>query len=113
MKNNLPITEELDFHYLLSLLPPLQGEPEFAMLPELFSILSSDKEGYEKLIDLCNFCGGETIKIPTIEELSDSIEALQYFYDTEIKGMSRPDMTSPKILNLANKVKRIYNARQD
>ena len=47
MKNNLPITEELDFHYLLSLLPPLQGEPEFAMLPELFSILSSEKEGYE------------------------------------------------------------------
>lgn len=113
MKNNLPITEELDFHYLLSLLPPLQGVPEFALLPELFSILTSDKEGYEKLVDLCNFCGGETIRVPTIDELSDSIEALQYFYDTEIKKIQRPDLISPKVLMLSRKVKEIYDVQHD
>ena len=108
MKNNIPITEELDFHYLLGLLPPLTGEIEFAWLPELFAILSTDKPSFEKLIDLCNFCGGETLRIPTIDELSDSIEALQYFYDTEIKGMTRTDIISPKVEDLVRKIKAIY-----
>ena len=49
----LPITEELDFAYLLSLLPPLKDEPEFAWLPELFSIV-----GHESLIRLCKYAGG-------------------------------------------------------
>ena len=111
MNNNLPITEELDFHYLLGLLPPLTGESEFAWLPELFSILSVEKSAFEKLIDLCNFCGGETLRIPTIDELSDSIEALQYFYDTEIKGLSRTDIVSPKIEMLVRKIKEVYYAQ--
>ena len=71
-KIDLPITEELDFHYLLELMPPLHNIPEFAWLPELFSII-----GYEKLIQLCKYAGGETIAIPTIEELTSSIESLQ------------------------------------
>lgn len=76
----LPISEELDFQYLLQLLPPLEGEADFACLPELFSIV-----GVEKLITLCKYAGGVTIKIPTIEQLLSDIEALQYFYDVYLK----------------------------
>ena len=65
MKNKLPLTEDLDFHYLLGLLPALTDEPEYAWLPELFSTI-----GYQSLLDLCEYAGGETIRIPTIEELS-------------------------------------------
>lgn len=77
---NLPITEELDFAYLLELMPALHHVSSFAWLPELFSIV-----GAEKLILLCKYAGGETISIPTLDELSTSIEALQYFYDIRIK----------------------------
>ena len=43
MSSELPISEELDFQYLLQLLPPLENEPEFAWLPELFSIIGAKK----------------------------------------------------------------------
>lgn len=75
----LPVTEELDFAYLLTLMPPLHNVPEFAWLPELFSII-----GHEKLIQLCKYCGGESIQIPTLEQMTDSIDALQWFYDVYI-----------------------------
>ena len=80
MKSDLPIPEELDFQYLLQLLPPLENEEAFACLPELFSII-----GAEKLITLCKYAGGETIKIPTLKQLLKDIESLQWYYDVYIK----------------------------
>lgn len=77
--------EDNDFIYLLELMPVLHNVPEFAWLPELFSII-----GAERLISLCKYAGGETIKIPTIEELSLSIAALQLYYDNEIKQQHKP-----------------------
>ena len=79
MSNELNTTEELDFQYLLQLLPPLEDTPEFANLPELFSII-----GAKSLIKLCKYAGGETIRIPTLSQLQRDIEALQWYYDTEI-----------------------------
>lgn len=76
----LPITEELDFHYLLTLMPVLKSLPEYSNLPELFSII-----GYAKLVDLCRYAGGETIVVPTLEELSKSVNSIQWFYDVYIK----------------------------
>lgn len=78
--SKLPTTEELDFAYLLELMPPLHNIPEFSWLPELFSII-----GHEKLLLLCKYAGGETIRIPTLDELVTSIDALQWFYDVSIK----------------------------
>ena len=75
--------EELDFCYLLALLPLLKKVPEYAWLPELFSII-----GHKSLIDLCRFAGGETIKIPTLEELNTSIQSLQWYYSVFIRGKS-------------------------
>lgn len=73
--SKLSNTEELDFCYLLALLPALKEVPGYTALPELFSIV-----GHKALIDLCKYAGGETLQIPTLEELNDSIEALRWYY---------------------------------
>ena len=105
MKNNpeLPITEEIDFHYLLTLLPPLHDIPEFAWLPELFSTI-----GLNRLIKLCQHAGGETITIPTIQTLSNSIEALQWFYDVHIKKSKQVSEIPLNLLPTVQRVKYIY-----
>ena len=101
MKDDLSIKEELDFQYLLQLLPPLENEPEFAWLPEVFSII-----GARNLITLCKYAGGETIKIPTLDQLSTDIDALQWYYDVYItKKKSVADIP----LNLADLVLKIQN----
>ena len=106
MKSELPITEELDFQYLLQLLPPLEDEGAFACLPELFSII-----GAEKLITLCKYAGGETIKIPTLAQLLEDIEALQWYYDVYIKKSKStfdvPDNLIGKVAVIVNKFKEI------
>ena len=103
--SDLPITEEIDFHYLLSLLPPLYQVPEFSWLPELFSIID-----YQSLIDLCRYAGGETIKIPTLDQLADSVEALQWFYDVCIKKTKLEHGVPYRLLELYQKIKEIYYA---
>lgn len=104
MKSELPITEELDFQYLLQLLPPLEDEEAFVWLPELFSII-----GAEKLITLCKYAGGETIKIPTLNQLLENIEALQWYYDVYIKKSKStfdiPDNLIGKVTLIVNKFK--------
>ena len=99
MKNDLPITEELDFAYLLDLMPALHDMPNFALLPELFAIL-----GHEKLILLCKYAGGETIKVPTLSQLSDSIEALQWFYDVQIKHTKEITEVPVRLHPLVNEI---------
>lgn len=108
MHNNETIStkDELDFHYLLSLMPPLHNVPEFSWLPELFSII-----GHEKLILLCKYCGGERIRIPTLEQLTDSIEALQWFYDVQIKKIKPITDVPVNLHSLFSKILEIYNVR--
>ena len=90
--SNLPITEELDFEYLLEMMPALHDKPGFTWLPELFSIIGADK-----LVTLCKYAGGETITIPTIEELSTSVESLQIFYDVRIKKTKQISDVPPEL----------------
>ena len=81
MKNSqLNLTESSDFHYLLTLMSALEDEPAYSSLPELFSII-----GHEKLLLLCKYAGGTEIKIPTLEELQTSLEALRWFYQVYIE----------------------------
>lgn len=106
-KNSIPVTEEIDFQYLLGLMRPLHDVDEFAWLPELFVLI-----GHEKLIDLCRYCGGETITIPTLDQLSESIEALQKYYNIYVKKTeSLQDISDNKLRNLVLKIKSIYDAR--
>ena len=104
MASRLPITEELDCAYLLELMPPLHDVPEFSWLPELFSII-----GHERLLLLCKYAGGETITIPTIEQLTKSIDALQLFYDINIK-QCKTNMDIPiDLRDIYMKLVDIYN----
>lgn len=103
MGKELSITEELDFQYLLQLLPPLEDTPEFACLPELFSII-----GARKLITLCKYAGGETIKIPTIEQLSKDIDALQWYYDVYISKKKSATEVPIELRDLVLKIKSVY-----
>ena len=105
MNKNLPLTEELDFHYLLTLMPPLSNEPEFAWLPELFSIV-----GYESLIKLCKYAGGEHIRIPTLDELSDAICALQWFYDVQINCCRSEEEIPARLYPMYCRIMEVYNA---
>ena len=103
-KRKLPLTEELDFHYLLTLLPPLKDEPEFSWLPELFSII-----GHEKLLLLCKYAGGEKIRIPTLDELNFSINSLQWFYDVEIKHSKKYSDIPSIYVDEVSKIKIEFN----
>lgn len=104
-KGNLPITEELDFQYLLGLMTPLHEIPEFSWLPELFSII-----GYEKLLLLCKYAGGETIEIPKVEQLQESIDALQWFYDTMISKKKDVKEIPATLSKLVEKICYVYNS---
>lgn len=103
MDKELPVTEELDFQYLLQLLPPLEETQEFANLPELFSII-----GAKNLIKLCKYAGGETITIPTLEQLLRDIQALQWYYDVYIKGSKSSAEIPPELIELVSIIRREY-----
>lgn len=102
----LPLTEELDFSYLLELMPPLHEVPEYSWLPELFSIV-----GHERLLLLCKYAGGESIKIPTLDELNDSIDALNWFYDVFIKGSESITNVPVNLHKLVARIEEIYETR--
>ena len=103
----LPITEDLDFSYLLGLMRPLHNLDEYSWLPELFSII-----GYERLIELCKYCGGESIRIPTLDELSRSLDSLQSFYDVCIKKTRELDDIPATSFDLVQKIKEVYDVRE-
>lgn len=103
----LTLTEEIDFAYLLNLMPPLHDEGEFNWLPELFSII-----GHEKLILLCKYAGGETIKIPTVSELSYSIQALQEFYNIHVKKCKKISECPADLRELVQRIYDVYTARE-
>ena len=104
MSKELPVSEELDFQYLLQLLPPLEGEPEFSWLPELFSII-----GAKNLITLCRYAGGETIKIPTIAQLTADIEALQWYYDVYVTHKKSAGEIPADLRALVAKIRSVYS----
>lgn len=106
MKDKLSVTEELDFHYLLALLTPLYNVPEYSWLPELFSII-----GYNRLLTLSKYAGGEIIKIPTIDELELSMNALQWFLDVDIKKSKDENEVPLEYRDLFCKIRKVYNAR--
>lgn len=105
LDSKLSSTEELDFHYLLTLMPVLEEVPAFSWLPELFAIL-----GHEKLIKLCRYAGGETIQIPTLEELSNSVESIQWYYDVYVKHTKEVSAVPVKHKDMVSRIAGILNA---
>lgn len=101
MKHKLPLPEQIDFHCLLSLLPALHNIPEYAWLPELYSLIDEDA-----LTKLCSVAGGETIRIPTLAELQHSTDALQWYYDIYI---AQRKQLKELPAELSESVKQIYD----
>ena len=104
----LNLKESSDFACLLELMMPLKDDPQFACLPELFSIL-----GHEKLLLLAKYAGGAQIKIPTVEELNDAIEVLQWYYNIHIAKTKKlthaPFKYRPSILKLEEIYRDVIN----
>lgn len=106
MKNQkLDITESSDFHCLLELMLPLYNIDEFAWLPELFSIV-----GHEKLLLLMKYAGGATIKIPTLDELNKSIEALDWYYKVYVVKNKYKKSIPVEYRPLVAKIKEVFDA---
>lgn len=102
----LDITESSDFYCLLELMVPLYNIQEYAWLPELFSII-----GHENLIRLAKYAGGESIKIPTIEQLTESLEALNWYYRVYITRKKRRKSIPDDLIELVDKIKEVYDAQ--
>lgn len=102
-KVDLDLTQTSDFACLLELMIPLKDEPSYACLPELFSIL-----GHEKLLLLSKYAGGSEIRIPTVEELNDAIQALQWFYDIHVKKIKKLTHSPFKYRPIILKLEEIY-----
>ena len=103
--SELSITETSDFHCLLELMLPLYQVEEYAWLPELFSII-----GHEKLITLAKYAGGATLKIPTISQLSNAIEALDWYYKVYVAKNKYRKSIPPEYINLVDKIKEVFDA---
>lgn len=100
-KKTLNNEEQLDFAYLLELMPPLHSISEYGLLPELFSIV-----GHESFLKLCKYAGSETIKIPTLSELYRSMKALQIFYNVYIKKSG--ELVPYEYVDLVDKIWKVY-----
>ena len=101
----LSITETSDFHCLLELMLPLYQVSEYSWLPELFSIV-----GYDRLLMLSKYAGGATIKIPTIDELTTAIEALDWYYKVYILRTKYRKSIPQEYRELVAKIKEVFDA---
>lgn len=99
--NELSRKEELDFCYLLTLLPALKEIECYQWLPELLSTI-----GHRSFIDLCKYAGGETITIPTLQELQEAITALEWYYkcfiDKTVDVKEVPQDSIEKVMKIWN-----------
>lgn len=101
----LDITQSSDFYSLLELMLPLYNVEEYECLPELFSII-----GYQKLLLLSRYAGGVTIKIPTLEELSKAIEALDWYYKVHVTKQKHRQSIPEDYQELVERIRGQLNA---
>lgn len=99
-KNKMKISDELEnlklvdiYSLMMFALFKMQDIPEYSTLSELVYVL--DKEN---LLKLCEYFGGLTLKIPTIDDLESLVFALLVYQKVDIENMPLEDA-----LALANK----------
>lgn len=81
------LNEQDTYSLILFALYKLRNIPEYSTLSELIYIL--DKEDTLKL---CEYFGGLTIKIPTIEELESIVYSLVLYQSVNIEGKNYNDV---------------------
>ena len=87
IKEELAKLKDIDVYSLmLFAMFKLRDIPEYASLSEMVYILDKDS-----LLKLCEYFGGLTIKIPTIEELESIIYSLVLYQFVNIDGMDYDD----------------------
>lgn len=87
IKEELSNLKENDIYSLMMfVLFKVKDIPEYSSISELAFIL--DKQN---LLNLCEYYGGLTIKIPTIQELEDVLDALLLYQLIDIQGNSYSD----------------------
>ena len=77
------LTELDTYSLILFVLFKLRNIPEYASLSELVYILDKDT-----LLKLCEYFGGITLKIPTIEELESLVYSLVLYQYVELENMN-------------------------
>ena len=90
------------YSLLLFALYTLHKEPEYSTLSELSFILDR-----ESMLKLCEYYGGMTITIPTIEDLESLTEALLVYQNVDIDGLKKDRVLLNLRKRLSNDVK--YN----
>ena len=84
VKEDLAKLNEVDsYSLILFVLYKLREVPEYAAISELAYVLDKDN-----LLKLCEYFGGLTIKIPTIEELEEIVHSLLLYQYVNIDNMS-------------------------
>lgn len=90
IKNELDKLNEMDiWSLMLFVLYNYQNIPEYSSISELAYIL--DKKN---LLKLCEYFGGTTIKIPTIEELEVTLYAMLLYNYIHREGKSQEEAIS-------------------
>lgn len=83
-KDNFNTLKDIDIYsYILFILYQIKDIPEYSAISQLAYIL--DKQN---LLKLCEYFGGTTIKIPTIEEFELIIDALILYQEININKKS-------------------------
>ena len=87
IKNELQKLKQIDiWSLMLFVLYNFQKVPEYSAISELAYIL--DEKNFLKL---CEYFGGQTIKIPTIDQLEETIYAMLLYQYQDIENMPEKD----------------------
>lgn len=73
------LTKKDVYSLALFALYKLTDSPEYSSISELIYVL--DRENF---FNLCKFFGGQTIKIPTLEEIEELMQTLSVFYSINV-----------------------------
>lgn len=84
LTNNLQNLKQKDvFNIMLFVLYKLKDIPDYKVLSELFYLV--DKEA---LLNICQYYGGMTVRIPTIDELNNILNALTLYLKVDIQHLN-------------------------
>lgn len=84
VKEDLAKLNEVDsYSLILFVLYKLREVPEYSAISELAYVLDKNN-----LLKLCEYFGGLTVKIPTIEELEEIVHSLLLYQYVNIDNMS-------------------------
>lgn len=87
IKQELNKLKEIDvYSMMLFALYKMKDMEEYSVLSELAYVI--DKQN---LLNLCEYFGGLTIRIPTIDELESLLNSMMIYQYVEIDGMSYDD----------------------